>query len=258
MRRHLAFRCEGETLVGTLDEGSGDTGLLIVTGGNELRCGAFGGQAALAARLAAAGFPVMRYDRRGVGDSTGSNGGYRNSAPDIAAAMAVLKRETPARRIVAFGNCDAASALMLAGGGGADALVLANPWTFTDGTSAEPSPSEARSRYARRLSDPRQVVRLLRGEVNLAKLARGIKQAVRPALPSTLLDELRAGIAGFAGPVTHLTAGRDRTGQAFARVWKGPVETAADADHAFSGASQDWLYERLRRALEQAGQLDMG
>ena len=250
MRRHLAFPCEGETLVGTLDEGDGDTGLLIVTGGNELRCGAFGGQTALAARLASLGFPVMRYDRRGVGDSTGSNGGYRSSAPDIAAAMAVLKRETAARRIVAFGNCDAASALMLAGGGGADALVLANPWTFADETSAEPSPSEARSRYARRLSDPRQVVRLLRGEVNLAKLARGIKQAVRPAPPSTLLDELRAGIAGFDGPVTYLTAGRDRTGEAFARVWKGPVETAPDADHAFSGAAQDWLYERLSRALE--------
>lgn len=33
-RRHMAFPCEGSTLVGTLDEGRATTGLLLVTGGN--------------------------------------------------------------------------------------------------------------------------------------------------------------------------------------------------------------------------------
>ncbi len=57
--------------MGTLDDAPGTTGLLIVSGGNEVRAGAFAGQARLAAEIAAAGHPVFRFDRRGVGDSTG-------------------------------------------------------------------------------------------------------------------------------------------------------------------------------------------
>ncbi|MCH2487539.1 MAG: hydrolase 1, exosortase A system-associated, partial [Erythrobacter sp.] len=46
-RRHLTFLCEGDRLAATLDEGEQETGLLLVTGGNEIRSGAFSGQAAL-------------------------------------------------------------------------------------------------------------------------------------------------------------------------------------------------------------------
>src|SRR5204862_199686 len=64
MRRLISFPCEDATLVGTLDEGSSDTGLLIVSGGNEPRMGAHRGQAMLAARIAARGYSVFRFDRR--------------------------------------------------------------------------------------------------------------------------------------------------------------------------------------------------
>jgi pimeloyl-ACP methyl ester carboxylesterase len=70
-RRPVVFDCEGARLFGSLDQASGETGLLIVSGGNEIRCGAWSGQALLAARLAGAGHPVFRFDRRGVGDSEG-------------------------------------------------------------------------------------------------------------------------------------------------------------------------------------------
>src|SRR3546814_2513341 len=52
MRTLIAFPCEGETLVGTLDAAPGKTGLLIVSGGNEIRVGAHRGMALLAERLA--------------------------------------------------------------------------------------------------------------------------------------------------------------------------------------------------------------
>src|SRR3546814_6776173 len=68
-----------------------DTGLLIVAGGNELRSGAHRGMAKLAARLARDGFPVFRFDRRGVGDSEGENGGFLSSGPDIAEAVAAFQ-----------------------------------------------------------------------------------------------------------------------------------------------------------------------
>ena len=89
-RRLVVFPCGGAKLYGMLDCGPahGQTGLLIVSGGNEIRAGAFAGQAQLAARLAeAAGVPVFRYDRRGIGDSEGDNTGWQGSRDDIAAAL---------------------------------------------------------------------------------------------------------------------------------------------------------------------------
>ena len=156
-RRHLAFECEGSRLVGTID-GSADatSGLLLVTGGNELRSGAFSGQAQLAARLAEKGFAVMRFDRRGTGDSEGGNGEFRTSGPDLAAALAAFRQHCPAlTRIVGFGNCDGASALMLARGAGCDALVLSNPWTFegTGEDEQESPPEVVRDHYRKRLTD---------------------------------------------------------------------------------------------------------
>ena len=96
-RRHFAFDCAGSALAATLDEGSSATGLLMVTGGNETRAGAFSSQARLAAAVAAAGHPVMRFDRRGVGDSEGVNMGFRNEAEDIAAARGSLSRRNARR-----------------------------------------------------------------------------------------------------------------------------------------------------------------
>ena len=49
MRELISFPCEGDTLAGTLDDAPGATGLLIVSGGNEIRCGAHRGMALLAA-----------------------------------------------------------------------------------------------------------------------------------------------------------------------------------------------------------------
>ena len=98
-RRLLTFPCEGDTLVGTLDGppegGGGATGLLIVTGGNEIRAGAHRGMAELAARLAADGTPVFRYDRRGVGDASGINSGFRGARDDLLAAAATFRAVAP-------------------------------------------------------------------------------------------------------------------------------------------------------------------
>ena len=95
-RLHLTFNCEGSTLAGTLDTAPLTTGLLLVSGGNELRSGAFRGQARLAQTIAKRGFPVFRYDRRGVGDSEGENLGFTQSEPDIRAAIEAIKAETGA------------------------------------------------------------------------------------------------------------------------------------------------------------------
>lgn len=254
MRRHLAFACEGNTLVGTLDDAPGTTGLLLVTGGNETRAGAFAGQAQIAAQVATAGHPVFRFDRRGVGDSDGTNYGFRASGPDIAAALLAFYAARPdLARVVGFGNCDAASALMLAAGAGCDALVLANPWTIEHDDGAAPA-AAIRARYAAKLRNPRELIRLATGKVSLRGLADGLARALRPAPPATpLAQAMRTGLAAFDGPARFLLADRDRTAQAFVAAW-GPADpriaVCAGASHAFvEPEARDWLLERILEAL---------
>lgn len=265
-RRHVTFTCEGAALAGTIDQAEGHTGLLIVSGGNELRSGAFSGMAELAARIAGAGYPVFRFDRRGVGDSEGGNGGFRESGPDIAAAIRCFLAEAPCmRRIVAFGNCDGATALALSAGAGIHGLVLANPWAIEDEADTAPPPAAIRARYAEKLRNPRELLRLLRGQVSLRKLARGIGQALRPPpRPSTLAEELKSGLDAFSGPVRILLAGRDRTAQVFEAAWDMAdprITRCPGATHAFAEPdAREWLYGQLLAALadEQTGEFNMG
>lgn len=255
-RRHLAFTCEGAELVGTLDEADGSTGLLIVSGGNEVRGGAWNGQARFAARIASTGFPVFRFDRRGVGDSEGANFGFRSSAPDIAAALAAFRAEMPqVSRVIAFGNCDAASALMLSGGAGCDGVILSNPWTIeeSDDDGSAPPPAAVRAHYAQRLKDPRAILRFLKGGVAIGKLFASLRDALRPTPPpGSLAQDMAAGLARFTGPVTILLAGRDRTAQVFDARWPKSdprVMRCPDASHSWVEA-QDWLEDRVREALK--------
>ena len=254
-RRHIAFACEAETLIGTLDDAPGKSGLLLVTGGNETRAGAFSGQAHLAARIAAAGYPVFRFDRRGVGDSSGANSGFQGSGRDIAAGFAAFYQERPdMTRVVGFGNCDAASALMFSGAG-CHSLVLTNPWTIEQDDGAPP-PEAIRARYAEKLRNPRELARLVTGKVSLGKLAGGLARAMRPAPPPTsLAQDMKAGLEPFSGPMRILLAERDRTAQAFLSAWDRSdprLATCPGADHAFSDPqAREWLFAHLLAALAE-------
>lgn len=254
-RLALTFNCQGSTLAGTLDTAPGTSGLLLVSGGNEIRSGAFAGQARFAAEIARAGFPVFRFDRRGTGDSEGPNLGFRQEAEDIAAALAAFRAMTPQLgRVVGMGNCDAASALMLASGARCDALVLSNPWTIEDaGDDAAPPASAIRARYLSKLMNPREVVRLVSGGVDLRKLMRGIVKAARPRVAqSSLAADMRAGLERFDGPVRILLAEADRTAQVFAENWSDDPRIARcpGAGHAYvEPHARQWLREQVLGAL---------
>jgi len=267
MRRHLAFACNGDMLIGTADVADAAAGLLIVTGGNELRCGPYGSHAELAQKISAAGFPVMRFDRRGVGDSSGYNAGFVQSSDDIAAAIAEFRSTFPRmKRVVAYGNCDAASALMLAQGKGCDALVLANPWTFEPDAETEPAsepqpemtPAVIRAHYLRRLTDPRALLRLLTGKVRIGQMAGSLVNAVKPAPPpGSLAQEMAAGLAQFSGSVALLIAEHDRTGQVFLSHWDAAdprLRICPKAGHSFvEPQARIWLQGQLLGALRSLG-----
>jgi exosortase A-associated hydrolase 1 len=261
----IAFDCESERLAGTLDEGDKPTGLLIVSGGNEIRSGAHAGQAAIAAHFAALGYPVLRYDRRGVGDSEGENGGFETSGPDIAAAVAAFHREVPAlTRIVAFGNCDAATALALHCAD-IDALILANPWVIEaagDYAPTPPSSAAVRARYFNRLKNPRSLIDLFTGKIDLRKLAGGLARAAQKDTPTGLAARLAVALEMSAIPAAILIAERDTTAMAFMAAWKDASFAAVrnrakltltshdTASHSFAdAAAKAWLLDRIGYVL---------
>ncbi|HEX7655543.1 MAG TPA: hydrolase 1, exosortase A system-associated [Sphingomonas sp.] len=255
MRKLIAFDCRGETLLGTLDPADGATGLLIVSGGNEIRVGAHRGMALLAARLAAADVPVFRFDRRGIGDSTGENGGYASSGPDIAAAAAAFRAHAPGvRHIIGFGNCDAATALVLFGReAGIERPILSNPWVI-EPTDDLPPAAAIRARYAERLRDPREWRRLLTGGVDLRKLASGLRKIFvrRPEQPDALADRF---FRTMPRDATVVLAERDATAQAFAdeaatRRWPGKIVTIDTASHSYAREGDaDALFEAIMEIL---------
>ncbi|MET0308514.1 MAG: hydrolase 1, exosortase A system-associated [Sphingomonas sp.] len=263
MRSLIEFSCAGEALYGTLDEAPGATGLLIVSGGNEIRIGAHRGMAQLAQRVAEAGYPVFRFDRRGIGDSSGDNHGFESSADDIAAAARTFRSQAGAARIVAFGNCDAATALaFFHEQAGIDALVLANPWVIEQVDELPPA-AAIRSHYAQKLRDPREWLRLLRGGVNITKLFKGLAKLSKKPIeePTGLAARLAASLDQSRAPVTLLLAKGDNTAIAFADAFQRPIFDAArkrmkirhldSASHSFAATSdKDWLFDRVIRALK--------
>lgn len=267
MRSLKRFRCAGETLIATLDDAPGTTGLLIVSGGNEIRIGAHRGMAELAATVAAQGHPVFRYDRRGIGDSTGENNGFESTAQDISEAVAAFRRDCPhLTRLVAFGNCDAASALILFHDKAPiDALILTNPWTIEpDGKDDDLPPAAAiRSRYVEKLKNPRELLRLVTGGVNIGKLVSGLAKvsSKQSRQPTSLPARLGTALAATRIPVTILLAERDNTALAFADHWKGDafktartratLETCSTDSHSFARPQDKaWLVERVLKALD--------
>ncbi len=255
MRRLIEFPCAGDRLLGTLDEAPGTTGLLIISGGNEVRMGAHRGMAMLAQRIAEAGYPVFRFDRRGIGDSSGENQGFESSVHDIAAASATFTAEAPQlRRVMGFGNCDAATALALFHSvAGLAALLLANPWVIETVDDLPPA-AAIRARYAERLRDPKEWARLVRGGVDIPKVIKGLmKISKTPSKEETSLAARMAEALDSSGiPTTFLLAKGDNTAIAFREAWKAParIETCDTASHSFAhAADKQWLFERVKEAL---------
>lgn len=220
MRHFLTFPCNGAALAATLDDAQGETGLLIVSGGNEIRIGAHRGMEKLAAELSGLGHPVFRFDRRGIGDSEGPNGGFESSGPDIQAAIEAFKGACPTlNNIVAFGNCDAASALILHQPKGLSSLVLSNIWVV-EPTDELPPAAAIKSHYVQRLRDPKAWLALLSGAINFRKLIAGLIRLASPQMPSTLSDRVADAMARGTTPAQILLAQRDGTALAFANEWK--------------------------------------
>ncbi len=184
----LGFDCEGERLVGILAEPESiatDVGVIVIVGGPQYRAGSHRQFTLLARHLAACGFPSLRFDYRGMGDSTGNARDFLGVDADIAAAISAFQAARPAiRRVVLWGLCDAASAALLYVDSHDDsrvqALCLVNPWVRSAASLAK---ATVKHYYRRRLLQKEFWLKLASGKLGAA--------AIR-----TLADNIRTSLSG--------------------------------------------------------------
>ena len=91
------FPCAGDQLLGIVatPELPQATGVLIVVGGPQYRVGSHRQFLLLSRALAEAGYPAMRFDYRGMGDSTGGLRDFEAVNDDIGSAIDVFQAHCP-------------------------------------------------------------------------------------------------------------------------------------------------------------------
>lgn len=250
MRQIGTISCEGETLLATLDGPADATiGWLFVVGGSQTRVGPHRLYERLARRLAEAGQAVIRFDRRGVGDSSGEDNGFLGSAADVEAALDALEEKfSGLSSTFGFGLCDGASALALVAPKLSGA-VLANPWVVEPVDDLPPA-AAIRSHYARRLLDPGAWLRLISGGVSLRRLARGVLRSGGREDDSLV----RRFAKGALRNSRIVLADGDGTAQAFSAAWKAlkgdkpavEIISIPTASHSFADPP---AFEALANAL---------
>lgn len=282
----LAFDCAGDTLVGVLHPAAAAARrgvVFVVGGGPQCRVGGHRQLTLWARRLAAEGFPSLRFDYRGMGDSHGEFRGFEDCDEDIRCAIDRFVASVPGGldEVVLWGECDAASAILFYAFRDArvKGIVLLNPWVHTEAGQAQVmlrfyylqrllQPSFWRKVFSGRfnpvasLSSLLQTVRQSRGTAAAAPAPDALLAAIPRELP--LPQRLLLGMQRFAGPVLLVLSGRDliarefETAAAASPAWQQQLGRAGvtrrdlpEADHTFSSAAQrtqvvDWGLGWLR------------
>lgn len=282
----ISFYCQDVPLVGILHKPkqARRRGILIIVGGGpQYRVGGHRQLTLWARRLCTEGYPVLRFDYRGMGDAHGEFRGFLDIDDDISAAIDYFTSEIPELdEIVLWGECDAASAILFYAYRDAriKGMVLLNPWVRTEEGQAK---TILRFYYLQRIMQPSFWKKFFTGQFNpftslksaydLIRKVRTAKETISPApidslvaIPKTLplTESLLLGMTKFTGSVMLVLSGRDLIAREFEELvgesvaWQEQLkqETVTrrdmlDGDHTFSSSAQrdqvvNWGLEWLR------------
>lgn len=227
-----------------------DTGVIVVVGGPQYRVGSHRQFVLLARTLAAAGYPVLRFDFAGMGDSAGALQDFQDTAPAIGAALDALQQHQPTvKNFVLWGLCDGASAALLYAQSTHDArlagLCLLNPWVRSATTLAR---TQLKHYYRQRLTEKEFWLKLLHARVGVKSLLHALNnfkllfKRTSPRSPASFQDKMALAWQDFPGALLLVLSGQDLVAKEFLDV--------TQRDSAWSKA---WAHPRLRYAqLPQA------
>lgn len=240
----LVFDCQEDVLSGILHLGDSGTttGVLIVVGGPQYRVGSHRQFVHLSRALALQGIPVMRFDYRGMGDSSGDLLGFEHIQMDIRCAIdAFLDKHSVLTKVVIWGLCDAATAagFYAAEDKRVSGLVLLNPWVRSEEGEAK---AFLKHYYLQRLMSKQFWQKVVSGKFNLSdsivslvsKIRRVASQAERQSANQSLANtaivnksaenttssinlakKLYTSLKSYSGPVLLIISGNDLTAAEF-------------------------------------------
>jgi exosortase A-associated hydrolase 1 len=224
----LVFESSGHPLVGMLHgpDGKQELGVLfMVAGGPQYRIGGHRQLVQWARSFATSGFPAMRFDFSGMGDSYGDYAGFEGGEDDIRAALDCFFAEVPTlKKVVLWGECNACSASLIYAPKDSriSGIVMLNPWVRTEEGQAKAvvkhyylNRLRQRSFWAKVFRLKFDVIGSFRSAIRLISVARGRSVSVpnsgsRP-LPERMLD----GLSAFKGKIMLVMSGRDMVSKEF-------------------------------------------
>jgi exosortase A-associated hydrolase 1 len=228
LEKAVTFSCVGEQLTGVLHgpQSADDVGVVMLVGGPQYRVGSHRLFVSLARTLSRGGCPVLRFDCRGMGDSTGKRRDFQNIRDDIDAAINELQHQVPkVTRVVLWGLCDGASAALLYLHETSDArivgLVLLNPWVRSEVSLAR---THLKHYYGSRLRQRAFWSKLFSGKVGARalwsfmlnlKAARG-NQDIHAIM--TFQERMALGWRDFGGAILLLLSDNDYTAREFCEL----------------------------------------
>lgn len=263
----LCLNCDGDRLVGVLaaPEVPARIGVLVIVGGPQYRVGSHRQFVLLSRRLAEAGYAVLRFDYRGMGDSEGTQRDFEHVSDDIATAIDTLQQQVPAvTEVVLWGLCDGASAALLYCEKTSDprvrGLCLLNPWVRSETSLAR---TQVKHYYLQRLRQKEFWLKVLSGKVALKALT-GLLQSLslmlRPpeAEPrqASFQERMARAWQRFDGSILLLLSGNDYTAKEFIdqvhthSSWAGALDRPRLTKHEMHGMDHTCSSLQARRQVE--------
>lgn len=246
------------------------TAVLLVTGGFQYRAGSHRQFTKIARRLANSGYPVLRFDMPGLGDSPGELVPFDQTAAHLSAAAQKLASTAGLQNVVLWGLCDGASAILLhllkkqeEQKQRISGLVLVNPWIRSETSLAR---VQVKHYYRGRILEASFWQKLLKGKVGIKALheffgkVRKTGESLHSA-PASLQNAMAQGWSSCNAPILLLLSENDLTGQEFQEylqkdaVWKKAIEKKPPIHHLLEGAdhtcSKSEFHEKLVQHTER-------
>lgn len=276
----LSFECGHEQLIGVLSlpQKPAHRGVLVVVGGPQYRAGSHRQFTLLAHDLASTGFASLRFDYRGMGDSTGAIRTFEDVGDDLRAAIDLFFAQVPElKEVVIWGLCDGASAALFYAhlDPRVTGLVMLNPWVRTADGLAK---ATLKHYYRARLLDRDLWKKLASGRFDYRTAAGSLFSQLRMVLLGSrrketsgrnqkkisLPERMHDGLSKFSGAVLFIFSGADLTAKEFLDLtqnsphWRRLLampritqEHLDGADHTFSRRAWrdqvcDWTIDWIR------------